>query len=161
RGERLVELLAADDERRSEPYHRLVSVLGKHAIGEQALGERARGHDGRIDLDAGQEALAANLADEGTLDRPQLPEEIAAQVRRTPGEIAFDEDGERFEADRGRERISGKRAAVVARTEHLHHLAPREKGRDGIETAAERLAEDQAVGHDAVVLAGEHPARAP
>ena len=60
-----------------------------------------------------------------------------------------------FQPDRCGERIAAERRAVRARREDIHHLAGRDEGRDRQHSAAQRLAEDEPVGPDVLVLEGE------
>ena len=124
-----------------------------------AFADGARARERRIDLDADQQALAAHLDDRGVIDRAQLGEQLVAPNARALGETLANEQVERGLADRGRERIAAERAAVVAGRELRHHLFARAERAHRQQAAAERLAEDEAVGADAVVVAREHARR--
>ena len=62
---------------------------------------------------------------------------------------------QRLEPNRGGERIAAEGRAVRAGREDVHDLAAGDKGGHRQHPAAERLAQDQAVGTDALVLEGE------
>ena len=76
------------------------------------------------------------------------------------GEIFFDDDAERGAGHGAGQRIAAEGAAVVAGVEEAEDLARAEHGGDGIEAAGERLADDEHVGLDALVLVGEELAGA-
>ena len=96
----------------------------------------------------------------GMIDRAQLGEQLVAANARALGETLANEQVERGFADRGGERIAAEGAAVVAGRELRHHLFARAERAHRQQAAAERLAEDEAVGPDAVVVAREHGAGA-
>ena len=62
--------------------------------------------------------------------------------------------------DAAGERVAAKRGAVLAGLEGQHDLVAREHGRDRVDAAAERLAQDDNVRLDALVVAREHLAGA-
>ena len=120
---------------------------------------RARGV-GRIDLDADQQALAAHFGDRRVVDRAQLGEQLVAAHARLLAQALAQQQVERGDADRRGERVAAEGAAVVAGMEDRHDLLAGEEGADRQQAAAERLAEHQAVGADAFVVAGEQRAGA-
>src|SRR5690348_43170 len=63
-----VEILAGDDEGRREAHDRLMRLLGEHARLRQPLADGARIGIARLDIDAGQQALAPHGADRRALD---------------------------------------------------------------------------------------------
>ena len=65
-----------------------------------------------------------------------------------------------LEADGGGERVAAERRAVLAGPEHAEHVAVADHGGDGHDAAAERLAEQVQVGHDALAVARERRADA-
>ena len=72
----------------------------------------------------------------------------------------FDEDLQRRARHRAGQRVAAEGGAVLARIQHAEHLGIREHGRDRIEAAGERLADQGQVGLDALVLLGEQLAGA-
>ena len=62
--------------------------------------------------------------------------------------------------DRRGERVAAERRAVLAGADHAEHVAVRDDGRHGQDAAAERLAEQVHVGHDALAVARERLADA-
>ena len=92
----------------------LVRVFREHAALGEPLAEGARGACGRRDLDADEQAAAANLGDARRAERAQLAEQVLALLGRALGEALVHEDAQRRAADGGRERVAAERAAVVA-----------------------------------------------
>src|SRR6185436_8541473 len=129
--------------RRGEANDLLVRVLREHAALDEALAVLACRPRGGGNLDAHQQAAAANLGDAWRVDLAQLSEQVLAVRGRALGQLFVDEHAQSRDADGGCERIAAERAAVVAGLEQLHDLAAREHGRERIDAAAERLAEYQ------------------
>ena len=80
----------------------------------EPLAVRARGAGGGRDLDADEQAAAANLGDARRAQRAQLLEQVLALRGRALGEPLVDEHAQRRAADGRGERIAAERAAVVA-----------------------------------------------
>ncbi len=70
------------------------------------------------------------------------------------------EDTQGGPRDSAAERVAAVRAAVAARIEDIHHVAAADDGRDRVEAAGQRLAQDVEVRRDVLVLAGEPSTRA-
>ena len=87
-------------------------------------------------------------------------EQMRALLGRALDQPFVEQHVERRERDRGRQRIAAERAAVIAGREHLHHVVGADERRHRQQAAAQRLAEDHAVGLHAVVLAREELAGA-
>ena len=97
----------------------------------------------------------------GRLRSLQLSQEVVPELGGPLDEPLVDDDAQRRARDGAGERISAERAAVIARVEDAEHLARGEHGGDRIEPARERLADDDRVGRDALVLVREQLARSP
>src|SRR4051812_43687961 len=85
--ERVSENLPLDDERRSEPDHLAVRLLGQDAALLECLAIRPSRAGRLLDLDADQEPLAAHLGHVRRADAAQLAHEPAAQLVRAPGQV--------------------------------------------------------------------------
>src|SRR5258706_6933681 len=153
--DRPIDLLAIDDERRCEARDRAVRVLAQNAVLEERFDELARGRKLGRDLHPDQQTLAADFRDRRTLDRLQALEQVLAHLRGALGQLLVDEEIERRESHRRGERVAAERAAVVAGLEYAQHFLARAERRDRDQPAAQRLAEDDAVGLHAFVVAGE------
>ena len=84
---------------------------------------------------------------------------LAERARARPG-TRRSRASARPEAHGRGERIAAEGRAVLAGTEHAEHVAVADDGRDGHDAAAERLAEQVEVGHDADEVARERRADA-
>jgi 4-hydroxybenzoate polyprenyltransferase len=146
RGDCQVDVLALDDQRRRESDHGAVRVLAQHAAREQAVADLARAGEGRIDLDADEQALAAHFGDRRMVERAQLGEQLVAADARLLGQALLLQQIERGRADRCGECVAAEGAAVVAGREYRHHLLGGEERAHRQQAAAERLAESEAVG---------------
>src|SRR5690606_15103150 len=156
-----IELIFLHDQRRCETDHLLVRVLAEHAAFEQLLGEVPRRAGFARDLDADEQAAAADRDDVRRFQRLELLEQVAAELRRARRQTRLDNDLERRLADGSGQRIAAERAAVVAGTKKTQHFRGGEHGGNGIDAAAERLAEDQHVGlRVRLVLVVEQPSGA-
>src|SRR5205814_4679246 len=109
----------------------------------------------RVDFETDEQPASPDFADQRTLHRFQLREKIFPQLRGTFDQVFVVEHGERLQRDRGGKRIATERAAMIAGTAHLHHFVLRNKSRHRQHSAAERLAENNAVWKDTLMLAGE------
>jgi glucose-6-phosphate 1-epimerase len=76
-----VELRTRDGQRRCESQHRLVRILGENTVAQQHFADRARIHQQRIELDADEQALAANVAHKRTLHLHQFLQQISPVLR--------------------------------------------------------------------------------
>ena len=72
----------------------------------------------------------------------------------------LDQHPQRGAGDGAGQRIAAEGRAVLAGLQHAQHLGVREHGRDRIEAAGQRLADQGQVGLDALVLLGEQLAGA-
>ena len=75
----------------------------------------------------------------------------AARVWNSPGLEHLDDP----QSDGGRERVAAERRAVLAGTDDPEDVLVRDDGREGQDAAAQRLAEQVHVGHDALAVARE------
>jgi hypothetical protein len=153
--ERPIEIRARDDERRREPHDGVVRLFREHAFFQEPLAGLARVGDAGVDLGAGPQAASAHLFERGTVDRAQALQHMSAKRTALLHQPLVADHVERLEADRRRERVAAERGAVRARREDVHHLAARDEGGHRQHSAAQRLAQDDAVRTDAFVLIGE------
>ena len=86
--------------------------------------------------------------------------QVRAQFAERSDHLLVDEHAQRGARDGAGQRVAAEGAAVVAGLEHAHNLARCEDGRDRIEAAGERLADDEHVRRDALVHVGEQLAGA-
>ena len=135
-----------------EPCDRVVRLLREHAFAQQALADLARARDVGIDLGAGPQAAAAHGFERRALDRAQPLEHMGAEHAALLHQPFVADDVQRFEADGGGERVAAEGGAVRAGREHVHQFATADQRRHRQHAAAERLAEDQPVGLDILVL---------
>ena len=152
---RPVDLVRGDAQRRRqrivEPCVSLASTPRCH----QPLAGLAAGHQRRVDVDAGPQAAAA------TAVTPCPISPFRRVCRRSPSSAARAWYSPVFSsaitarADRARQRVAAERRAVLARLQHAEHLVRAGDRGHRHDAAAERLAEDVHVGHDALVLDGE------
>ncbi len=159
--ERPVEILRRNHQRGRQPHHRLVRLLRQHALVEQPLAGFACARDLGIDLGADPEATSAHLAGEAYRHRDEPLLHIGAELGRAFDELLLLDDGQRFMADCGGECVAAEGRAVRAGREHVHQRALADERRDRQHAAAQRLAENEAVGDDAFVLEREPGAGAP
>src|SRR5512146_504795 len=150
-----VEVLARDDKGRRAAHDGLMRLLREHARGEEKLADGARIGIARLDIDAGQQALAAHGADRRALDRLEALHHMGAQIAGTLDQAFLLDDAQRDEPDRRGQGITAESRAMRAGREYVHQLARAEKGRNRQHAAAQRLAEDQPVRADLLVLEGE------
>src|SRR5688572_18038541 len=108
-----IELGALDGERRRQADHLRVRVFREHTALEKPLAERARRAGCSGDLDADEQAAAADFLYARHAQRAQLLVEILAPCCRSLGEPLVDEHAQRRAADGGGERIAAERAAVI------------------------------------------------
>ena len=127
-------------------------ILRQHASRKESIDDGTRVSAASVDLEADEQPTSANVADQRTLDRLQLREQISAKLRRALDQPLVVEHGERLQRDCRGERIAAERAAVIARMEDLHHFVCRDERRDRQHSAAQRLAECHPIRHDAFVL---------
>ena len=80
--------------------------------------------------------------DQGAQARQQMLAEFAAAFDK----LFFFDDGERLAADACRQWIAAEGRAVAAWLEQIHHRVDRDERRNRKQTAAERFADDDAVG---------------
>jgi hypothetical protein len=99
--------------------------------------------------------LPRTFADQRAFDGGQALEQMRALLRRARDQTFVEQHVERRQRDGGGERIATEGAAVIARREHLHQVVGADERRHGKKPAAERLAEDDAVGAHILVLARE------
>ena len=136
-------------------------LLGEDSARRQVLHDRPRLHPGRIELHADPQPGAADVGDERRGHGPEPVGQVPAEHGRTCHQLLVLEDVERFQADRRRQRVATEGRAVRPGPKDVHDASVGEEGRDRQEPAAERLAEDEAVRPDPLVLEGEHPPRPP
>jgi hypothetical protein len=129
--DRPIDLALADDQGRREADGVAMSVLGQHADIDQPPHHRARVRARRIELNTGEQADAANLANDRIVDPAQALQEMRAGLRGTLAQAILDQRVERGQAYGSRDRVAAKGAAVIAGLEHAHHLAPRQEHLDG------------------------------
>ena len=91
---------------------------------------------------------------------PQAGHEVLAQHGRVLDHAFLDQRAQRGARDRAGERIAAEGRAMLAGLEHAQHFGVGKHGRDRIEAARQRLAEQRHVGLDAFVLLGEQLAGA-
>jgi hypothetical protein len=92
---------------------------------------------------------------------PAAREKVHAELRAAFDQALLLDHTQRFQADGGRKRIAPEGGSVAAGVEHVHQCLVGEKSRYRQQSAAQSLAEDEAVGPDAFVLVGEHAPGAP
>ena len=149
-----------DDERRREAHHRAVRVLAEQAAREQPLADaRAVARSGSISTPISS-PLPRTSRDQPDARSLQSREQLVAELARALGQALVEQQVERRQRDRRGERVPPKvlpwspgvnTCITSARAEERGHRQ---------QSAAQRLAEDHAVGPDAFVLAGEEAAGA-
>ena len=149
-----IEFLARDGERRREAQHRAVGVLGEYALGAPAPRTARAPRRLGIDLDADPEAASAHVGDRRCCgSRAARVEQISRRARRALDEALALDQSSAASADRGGERVAAEGRAVEPGVNTAISRACRTKAYTGQHAAAERLAEDQPVRADALVLA--------
>ena len=108
-----------------------------------------------------QRPLAAHVGDDVAADRAQPIQQVGAHFGAALDESLVLDDRKGLRADPRRKRVAAEGGAVRAGIENAHQLARRDEGRDRIDAAAERLAEDQPVRPDVLMLMGEPSPGAP
>jgi len=93
-------------------------------------------------------------------DALQTPLEVGADLARALHQPFVNQHAQGGAADSRAERVAAEGAAVVARPQQAQHLAVGQHGRDGVEAAAERLAQRDHVRPDAFVVAAQQRAGA-
>ena len=136
-------------------------VFREDAALQQPFAHLATGRKLRVDIDSGPQARAPDaentVADEG--HEPRL--EASAEHPRTFLIFAGGEHVDDCGSDRGGERVAAEGRTVLAFAEHAHDVGITDHGRHGHDTAAERLAEQIQIRHDARVVALESGSGAP
>src|SRR6185312_1649587 len=150
-----VEVLAGNDEGRRQAHDRLVRLLREHARSEEPLANGARIGIARLDIDAGQQPLAPHGADRRALDRLEPLHHMGAEIAGALDEALVLDDSQRDKPDRRSQGIAAEGRAMRAGGEHAHQRARADKSRDRQHAAAQRLAEDQPVRADLLVLEDE------
>ena len=158
--------LARDDERRRERQHVALADLERQAVREAVvhhlLGLAARGHAVARQLDAEQEADAANVGDErmAALQLAHPLERARAQRARALEQALVLDHLERRERRGAADRALLVRVVAERAVGGDVEVAARDQRRHREHRAAQALAEHDHVRHDAVVLEREHPAGA-
>ena len=135
-----------------------MGFLGQHAPHGEPLDHRARtGKFGisRVHVHAHPQAAAAH----GTYQRrrqhlhgAQALQQMPSQRRAAGHQMFVLHDLQRLQPDGGGERIAAKGRAVAAGREHVHHRPVRQERADRQQAAAQRLAQNQPIGPDALVF---------
>jgi hypothetical protein len=134
-----------------------VGLLAEHAFGHQGL---AVGAGRTVQHDADPQAGAAHLLDALGLELLEAVHEVLALLQGVLHQLLLDDDLQSLVRDGAAQGVAAEGRAVVAGVEHVHDFVVGQERADGIEAAAQRLADDQAVGADAFPLVGEHLAGA-
>eukprot|EP00406_Dinophysis_acuminata_P004888 CAMPEP_0179231904 /NCGR_PEP_ID=MMETSP0797-20121207/11583_1 /TAXON_ID=47934 /ORGANISM="Dinophysis acuminata, Strain DAEP01" /LENGTH=186 /DNA_ID=CAMNT_0020939005 /DNA_START=255 /DNA_END=811 /DNA_ORIENTATION=+ len=159
--ERRAHLLLADDQRGCEADDVVVRLLREDprvAHVEAELPGRDLLHEGRVDEDRVQEALAADALDPGEATDVllELPPEELAEPGGVVRELLVDQDLERLHRDAARDGAPAESAPVRPGLQREHDFVVSEHGADGHQAAGQRLPKDHHVRPDAAVLHAEH-----
>ena len=138
----------------------MVCVLGQHTFVHQPFANRARAGEGRVDLHADQQALAAHFGDRRVVQPTQLRHQVVSVLFGAASELFLLQQVQRRQPDGGSQRVAAEGAAVVAGGELGHHVGTRQECAHRQQPAAERFAQHQTVGFDAFVVAGQQRAGA-
>src|SRR6185437_11725104 len=152
-----VEVGLVDDQRRGEADDVGVGFLAEQAAAHELF---AVGPRGAVELNADEEALAANLLDVRAADALDEVHRVGAEFRGALGELLVDDDAQRGARYGAGERVAAEGGTVVAVMDKAEDLARAEHRGDGIEPAGERLADDEHVRRDALMHVGEELAGA-
>ena len=129
----------------AKPHDGAVRILRQDAAREQPVDDIARGDAVAIDLDADEESLAAHLADQRALDRGKTREQMRALLRGACDQSFFEQHVERRSPTRTR--ADCRRTCCRDRPARTPASGPRcRRAPRRQQTAAQRLAEDDAVG---------------
>ncbi len=150
-----VDLFSCDAEGRCESHGLLVGVFAEHAHFHQFL---AVGHclaRGLLELDAYPQASTSDFFDLVGLDRSESLEEISSHVAGVVLVFSSIQDFDDLAGDGCGQRVAAEGAAVVAGGEYAQDFSRGDDRGDWHDASAEGFAEDEDVGMDAFVLAGE------
>ena len=135
-------------------------VLGEHALIEQPFGGPACRPGPLDELDAGPEPAATDLLDGCEVRAGERRKQVGAEPSRRLLELARPEHRHDATADRARNGVATERAPVLPRLEHAEDRLVRDHRRQRHDAAGKRLAEDEDIGANALVLARERRAGA-
>ena len=158
-------IMPARGRRRSQRVHVQPSSQQRRTVVRQAQAElpgvQAAGL--RVDDHGVEEARAAHRADAAVRlcgERAQLRAHQLAHARRVLRQLLLHDDAQRLGADGARQRVAAPRAAVLARPDGEHHGVVRQHRGDGVQPAAQRLAQAHDVGAHARRVAAQQRAGA-
>ncbi len=151
-----VEVGRLDHDRRRQPDRRAVRVLREHAAPHERLAHLAPGarSPGRCRCRPRARRRAPSTTPWPT-SCPRRSCRCAPSVARALLRLARREHAHDLEADGRGERVAAERRAVLAGLQHAEHVAVADDRGHRHDAAAERLAEQVEVGHDAHELARE------
>ena len=118
------------------------------------------GPDVGVQLDRQHQAAAADLLDPVGADGFEAGLEVGAELGRPLDQPLLDQHLQRGAGDGAGERVAAEGRAVLAGLQDAEDVGVGEDGRDRVEAAAQRLADQRDVGLDALVLLGEELAGA-
>ena len=130
-------------------------LLGENASGLHGLAEAARAARLGLQLHTDQQSAPAHFLDVRAGDLGQLLHKIPAQFVGALGQFLVTDDAQGGAGNGRRQRVAAKGGTMLARREQPKQGLVREHRADRIESARERLADDNHVGADILVLAGE------
>src|SRR5262249_11978049 len=134
---------ARDGKRGRESDHLMMGLFGEHSAFRKPLAERACRAGLGLYFKAYKKAFAAHLFDMKALYCPQSVDEVLAQLSSPLVQMLIDYNVEsRLSAGRS-QRIAAECAAVISRSEYVHHGSIGKHRRYGIDPASKRLAEYQ------------------
>ena len=129
--------------------------LRRHAPSSNRSADLPAGRRRLDQLDPGPQAAAADLFDGGQVRAGERRMQVRPEPRRRLLELAGPKHRDDATPDRARDGVAAERAAVLPGPEHAEDRLVGDDGRERHDPAGERLAQDEHVRADAVVLARE------
>jgi len=153
--QRVIEILARNDERRRQTNNRMMRRVRQHAFQEKTLANLTGARKPGVKVGSRPQSAATDRFERRAADRAQTPQHMVAQQPAALDQSFLANDIKRLEPDCSRQRIATKSRAVRSWCEYIHYFAPRDKGGDWQHSATQSLAQHHAVRLDVLVLKGE------
>src|SRR3974377_363068 len=150
--ERPVKIVPCDYKRRRQSDGGVMGFFGQYALGKQALAHQSRASDLRVEFGANPEPAPTHLLQRRAADRPQSRKHVSAKLAAALHEVFVANDLKRLKPDCGGYGVAAKGRTMRARREDVHDVLAADKSRHWQNAAARRLAQNESVRADVVML---------